>query len=142
MFTRTAVLVYIIKRAGALQKEEDHDPRRDGAGSAEAGGAAKASGTYRDHNLRGGGVKMEKRELTCIGCPLGCSLTVTLEGGHVRKVEGIPVKRARVWKERVHESYPRGDLHGPGERRDSAGGLGEDGRRYPKGKNQGDHAGP
>ena len=24
---------------------------------------------------------MEKRELTCIGCPLGCSITVTLENG-------------------------------------------------------------
>ena len=29
---------------------------------------------------------MEQRELTCIGCPLGCSLTVTLEGGTVTSV--------------------------------------------------------
>ena len=27
---------------------------------------------------------MEKRELTCIGCPLGCSITVTLENGEIR----------------------------------------------------------
>ena len=24
---------------------------------------------------------MEKRELTCIGCPMGCQITVTLEDG-------------------------------------------------------------
>ena len=24
---------------------------------------------------------MEKRELICIGCPMGCPLTVTLDGG-------------------------------------------------------------
>ena len=26
---------------------------------------------------------MEKRELICIGCPMGCPLTVTLDGGAV-----------------------------------------------------------
>ena len=31
---------------------------------------------------------MEKRELTCIGCPMGCQITVTLEGGEVKSVEG------------------------------------------------------
>ena len=31
---------------------------------------------------------MEKRELTCIGCPLGCSITVTLENGEIRDVTG------------------------------------------------------
>ena len=24
---------------------------------------------------------MEKRDLTCIGCPLGCQITVTMENG-------------------------------------------------------------
>ena len=28
---------------------------------------------------------MEKRELTCIGCPLGCSITVTLENGEIKR---------------------------------------------------------
>ena len=28
---------------------------------------------------------MEKRELTCIGCPLGCSITGTLENGESNK---------------------------------------------------------
>ena len=30
---------------------------------------------------------METRELICINCPLGCSLTVTMENGTVKKVE-------------------------------------------------------
>ncbi len=31
---------------------------------------------------------MEKRELTCIGCPMGCALTVELEDGEVKSVSG------------------------------------------------------
>ena len=31
---------------------------------------------------------MEKRELICIGCPLGCMLTVEMEGAEVAKVTG------------------------------------------------------
>ena len=31
---------------------------------------------------------METRELTCIGCPLGCSLKVTLNNGEVTEVTG------------------------------------------------------
>ena len=27
---------------------------------------------------------METRNLTCIGCPLGCAITVTMDGGNVR----------------------------------------------------------
>ena len=37
---------------------------------------------------------MEKRELTCIGCPLGCALTVTLEHGAVVSVAGNTCPRA------------------------------------------------
>lgn len=36
---------------------------------------------------------MEKRELICIGCPLGCPVTVTMEDGQVVKVEGNTCKR-------------------------------------------------
>ena len=36
---------------------------------------------------------MEKRELICIGCPLGCPVTVTIEEGQVVKVEGNTCKR-------------------------------------------------
>lgn len=38
---------------------------------------------------------MEKRELTCIGCPLGCSITVTLEGKEVKEVTGNTCKRGK-----------------------------------------------
>ena len=38
---------------------------------------------------------MEKRELTCIGCPLGCSITVTLENGEIRDVTGYTCKRGQ-----------------------------------------------
>ena len=30
----------------------------------------------------------EKRELTCIGCPMGCQITVTLQNGVVTEVSG------------------------------------------------------
>jgi CxxC motif-containing protein len=36
---------------------------------------------------------MEVKELTCIGCPLGCALTVETEGGSVVSVSGNTCKR-------------------------------------------------
>ena len=43
---------------------------------------------------------METRELTCIGCPLGCSLKVTLENGEVTDVTGNTCKRGvRIQRE-------------------------------------------
>ena len=36
---------------------------------------------------------MEKRELICIGCPLDCMVTVTMENGAVTAVEGNTCKR-------------------------------------------------
>ena len=36
---------------------------------------------------------MEKRELTCIGCPLGCSITVTMENAEILDVTGNTCKR-------------------------------------------------
>jgi CxxC motif-containing protein len=36
---------------------------------------------------------MEVKELTCIGCPLGCALTVKMEGGSVVSVSGNTCKR-------------------------------------------------
>ncbi len=39
----------------------------------------------------------EKRELTCINCPLGCSVTVELEDGQILSVSG--------------NSCPRGDVY-------------------------------
>jgi CxxC motif-containing protein len=36
---------------------------------------------------------MEQKELICIGCPLGCNLTVSMEGGNVVSVTGNTCKR-------------------------------------------------
>lgn len=40
---------------------------------------------------------MEKRVLTCIGCPMGCTLTVELEGNEVKSVEGNTCKRGDIY---------------------------------------------
>ncbi|MCI8741851.1 MAG: DUF1667 domain-containing protein [Lachnospiraceae bacterium] len=40
---------------------------------------------------------MEKRELICIGCPMGCPLTVELEGSEVKSVTGHTCKRGDVY---------------------------------------------
>ena len=39
---------------------------------------------------------MEKRELTCIGCPLGCQLTVTINGDEIT-VAGNTCKRGDTY---------------------------------------------
>ena len=36
---------------------------------------------------------MEKRELTCINCPMGCRITVTMEGDDIIVIEGNTCKR-------------------------------------------------
>lgn len=47
---------------------------------------------------------MEKRELTCIGCPLGCSITVTMEDAEILDVTGNTCKRGDAYarKEVTH----------------------------------------
>ena len=40
---------------------------------------------------------MEKRELTCIGCPLGCTVQVTLENGAVVSVTGNTCPRGDAY---------------------------------------------
>ena len=40
---------------------------------------------------------METRELICIGCPMGCPLTVELNNGIVTKVSGNTCKRGDVY---------------------------------------------
>lgn len=40
---------------------------------------------------------MEKRELICIGCPLGCPLSVEMEGDTVTRVEGNTCKRGEEY---------------------------------------------
>lgn len=48
---------------------------------------------------------MEKRNLICINCPLGCALTVTLENGEVISVSGNTCPRG--------EAYGRKELTNP-----------------------------
>ena len=43
---------------------------------------------------------MNVRELTCINCPLGCSLTVTLDGEKVIKVEGNTCPKGKTYGEK------------------------------------------
>ena len=40
---------------------------------------------------------MEIRNLTCIGCPMGCPLTVKLEDAEVVSVEGNTCKRGAIY---------------------------------------------
>ncbi len=40
---------------------------------------------------------MERKELTCIGCPMGCPLTVEIEDGNVVSVTGNTCKRGDVY---------------------------------------------
>ena len=40
---------------------------------------------------------MEKRNLTCIRCPLGCQITVTLENGEVTEVTGNTCPRGEQY---------------------------------------------
>jgi CxxC motif-containing protein len=40
---------------------------------------------------------LEKRELTCIGCPLGCTITVTLEQKEVTAVTGNTCPRGDAY---------------------------------------------
>lgn len=42
----------------------------------------------------------ETRTLTCIGCPMGCQLTVTLEDGAVAAVAGNTCKRGGAYARR------------------------------------------
>ena len=40
---------------------------------------------------------METRELICIGCPLGCMLTVQMDGNEVQTVTGNSCKRGEMY---------------------------------------------
>lgn len=48
---------------------------------------------------------MEERELVCIGCPMGCMMTITLESGAVIKVLGNTCQKG--------ETYARKEVTNP-----------------------------
>lgn len=55
---------------------------------------------------------MEKRELICIGCPMGCPLTVTLDGGAVVTVQGNTCPRGDAYARREDPRYGQ-PMHNP-----------------------------
>lgn len=76
---------------------------------------------------------MEKRELTCIGCPLGCSITVTLNGKEVTSVTRKHLQpRCHLCKKRSDRSDAHRHLVRPRDRRHRAHGIGKDQRRHSK----------
>lgn len=40
---------------------------------------------------------MEKRTITCIECPLGCSINVSLDGVNIINIEGNTCKRGAIY---------------------------------------------
>ena len=68
---------------------------------------------------------MEERHLICIGCPVGCALTVKTEQGAVISVEGNTCKRP--CQNRYH--------HGNGNRWENSRSLCKNQKRYSKRKN-------
>lgn len=48
---------------------------------------------------------MEKKELTCIGCPLGCQISVVIEQGNVVEIKGNSCK--------IGENYARQEVAAP-----------------------------
>ncbi len=43
---------------------------------------------------------MEKKELVCIGCPMGCPVTVTMEGNKIMDITGNTCPRGRTYAEK------------------------------------------
>ena len=43
---------------------------------------------------------METRELICIGCPMGCQMTVQTDGGRVVSVSGYTCPRGKAYAEK------------------------------------------
>ncbi len=43
---------------------------------------------------------MEKKELICIGCPMGCPITVTLDNGAIVEVTGNTCPRGKSYAEK------------------------------------------
>ena len=65
---------------------------------------------------------MDKRTLTCIGCPLGCTVEVTTENGQILSVTGNTCKRG--------EDYARKEVTNP--TRASAGSPLQNRKRHPQ----------
>ena len=65
---------------------------------------------------------MEKRELICIGCPMGCPLVVELDGAEIVSVSGYTCKRGDVYARKEVTNPTRiVTSTGPHRRRDPVG---------------------
>lgn len=74
---------------------------------------------------------MSTRELTCIGCPLGCAITVTMDGSTVTAVTGNTMSERRCLRQKgSYESDPYRNIDGPGERRHLPDGKRENSLRH------------
>ena len=61
---------------------------------------------------------MEKRELICIGCPMGCPLTVELENGEIKTITGYTCKKGETYaRKEVTNPTRNRHLHCKGGRR-------------------------
>ena len=40
---------------------------------------------------------MQRRELICIGCPMGCPLTVELENGEIQTITGYTCRKGEIY---------------------------------------------
>ena len=80
---------------------------------------------------------MSIRELTCIGCPMGCQLTAVLENGQVTRVTGNTCPRGTPMPGRSAPTRPHRHRHRPGVRRRAAGGVRPHRRRGAQGEGAG-----
>ena len=78
---------------------------------------------------------MEKRELICIGCPMGCPLTVEMNGTEVVSVTGNTCPRGDAYaRKEVTESYKNCNFHCKSRRWKSRHGFCKDKGRYSERK--------
>ena len=62
-------------------------------------------------------METKKIELTCIGCPMGCPLIVTMEDGAVASVTGNTCPRGDAYARKEVTAHPHRDQHRPRDRR-------------------------
>ena len=43
---------------------------------------------------------MKKKELICIGCPMGCSITVTMEKENIVEIQGYTCPKGKAYAEK------------------------------------------
>ena len=80
---------------------------------------------------------MEERNLTCIGCPLGCALKVTIDGEKCHSNRKYLQARSRLRSKGSDTSDANRDKHSLCEKRHNTYGIRKDSTGYSKGKDNG-----